>query len=282
MLADAAAVAARGLIVKVFNHNEIEDANELLAAGQADLAGAGALATSIEANAVDLRDAGVNVERLRLGHRNYVQPRRGAAPMLLPISRISADLLDPGSGKFTFSQEYQTLTQQNSGAAAAASSATAAAAYASETASAAAAAAAAAATPASVAQQIAASESKYVDYVTETGSGSGWVWRKWQSGAVEMWANGLEIQLSGWAAYSGDLYRSTGNLTYPVELADAEACVQVTAARAQTPVGAIIGYVRKYTTGAMVYVIRPDQNQSKFYADIYVRGIAAQTGGGNG
>lgn len=210
VLIDAAAAAERGLIVKKLDFNEIEDAAELKSAGQEELAKAGQIAASIEASAVDLADAGWDVARLRLGHKNPVQPKRAGAVQLLPISRISVDLINPGSGRYTFSQEFQTLTQiqtQTAGAAAHA-----------------AAKADSAATPESVAQQIAQAETKYGDYVTSFGSSSGWRWRIWNSGTLDA-AGKVAVTLGAASAYAGGLVIMSGTVTLPFSTANTGSAV---------------------------------------------------------
>ena len=201
MLVDATAAARDGLIVKVVDHSDIEDEQALKAAGLEDLAGAGRQAVSIEASAVDLADAGVDVGRLRLGHRNPVQLTRGGSEQILPISKISVDLIDPGSGRYTFSQQYQTLTQQQRATA--------------STASAAAETAANAATTQSVAQQIQQSEQKYVDWIAETGTTDGWNWRRWNSGAVEAWTV-RSVTMGAAAPYGTALEAAEGTITLPI------------------------------------------------------------------
>lgn len=213
VLIDAAAAAERGLIVKKIDFNEIEDAAELKSAGQEELAKAGQIAASIEASAVDLADAGWDVARLRLGHKNPVQPKRDGAVQLLPISRISVDLINPGSGRYTFSQKFQTLTQiqtQTAGAAA----------YAAAKAD-------SAATPESVAQQIAQAETKYGDYVTSFGSSSGWRWRIWNSGTLDA-AGKVAVTLGAASAYAGGLVSMTGTVTLPFSTADTGSAVTAT------------------------------------------------------
>ena len=213
MLVDSTAAAQYGLIVKVFNHKDIDTAAALKTAGQADLAGAGAIATSMEASAVDLADAGVNVGRLRLGHQNYVQITHTGTPVLLPISKISVNLIDPESGRYTFSQQYQTLTQQQSSAAAAAHAAQ-------QTAD-------AAATPESVAQQIAQSETKYADYVVQTGSGSGWRWRKWNGKDLEAWGV-ITVTMGTASAYTSELEVAEGSVSLPISTADTGSILHAT------------------------------------------------------
>lgn len=213
VLIDATAASERGLIVKKIDFNEIDDASELKSAGQEKLAKAGQIAASIEASAVDLADAGWDVARLRLGHKNPVQPKRDGAVQLLPISRISVDLINPGSGRYTFSQEFQTLTQiqtQTAGAAA----------HAAEKAN-------AAATPESVAQQIAQAVTKYGDWVTSFGSSSGWRWRIWNSGTLDA-AGRITVTLGQASAYAGGLVIMSGAVTLPFSTSDANSAVTAT------------------------------------------------------
>ena len=202
---DAAAAAERGLIVKKIDHNEIDDATALKNAGLADLDEAGRIAASIEASAVDLADAGWDVPRLRLGHRNPVQPARNSAVQLLPISRISVDLINPGSGQYTFSQEFKTLTQIQMKTAADAT-------HAGTTAD-------NAATPESVAQQIAQAETKYADYVSKVASSSEWTWKIWNSGALEAEFVG-DVVLNAATSYAAGLVIMSGTVTLPFETVD--------------------------------------------------------------
>lgn len=205
VLIDSDAAAANGLIVKVINYNDIDDPTALKAAGEADLDAAGLMATSIEVSAVDLADAGVNVGRLRLGHQNYVRVVRGGPTQLLPISRISADLIDPDGGRYTFSQQYTTLTQQQSATSAVAAAAASVAAN--------------AATSQSVAQLIAQSEQKYAAYVSGTGSGSGWRWRIWSDGTID--ADGvITVSMGSPSIYASGLQTATGTIALPFATAD--------------------------------------------------------------
>lgn len=204
MLVDNTAAAERGLIVKKIDHNDIDDATALKNAGLADLEEAGRIAASVEASAVDLADAGWDVPRLRLGHRNPVQPARNSAVQLLPISRISVDLINPGSGRYTFSLEFKTLTQLQTQTAADAI-------HAGET-------AAGAATPESVAQQIAQAETKFADFVTDSGVSGIWTWRKWNSGLAECWGVSVcSIPANGMSTL-GSLFSFDGQEAFPAGL----------------------------------------------------------------
>ena len=214
ILIDSAALARYGLITKKVDHSEIEDANELLAAGQQDLAEAGLLAVSVEASAVDLADAGVDVGRLRLGHKYLVRARRNDPGQILPISRISADLLNPGAGMYTFSQEFQTLTQQKNTAESAAYRAAAEATSAAEK-------AAHAATPDSVAQAISTSEAKYVDYVSAANGAPGWHWRQWQNGQIN--ATGvIDVTVGTPSAYGTGLQIASAVIALPFSTSDTD------------------------------------------------------------
>jgi len=213
VLIDAAAAAERGLIVKKVDFSEIETPAALKTAGEKELEKAGQIAASIEASAVDLADAGWDVARLRLGHKNPVQPRRNGSAQLLPISRISVDLINPGSGRYTFSQEYKTLTQIQTQTAGAAAHAAAKADN--------------AATPESVAQQIAQAETKYGDWVTTHGSSSGWRWRIWNSGTIDA-AGKVTVTLGSASAYAGGLVLMSGTATLPFSTADTNSAVTAT------------------------------------------------------
>ena len=58
------------------------------------------------------------------------------------------------------------------------------------------------------------------DYVTSTGSGSGWTWRKWNSGMAECWGN-FSQTLSITTTY-GSIYESASfNKTFPSGLFNA-------------------------------------------------------------
>lgn len=232
MLVDSAAAAERGLIVKKIDHSEIENASDLKNAGLADLEEAGRIAASVEASAVDLADAGWDVPRLRLGHRNPVQPARNSAVQLLPISRISVDLINPGSGSYTFSQEYKTLTQIQTQTAADAI-------HAGET-------AANAATPESVAQQIAQAETKYIDYVAQNGNDGDWSWRIWASGLKECWCvEEVSIASGGMTAW-GSVYTKGFTKSYPSGFFSAPPILSA------TPSGG--------TTGCWIGMAQPSQN----------------------
>lgn len=258
VLVDATAAARDGLIVKVVDHSDIEDAQALKAAGLEDLAGAGRQAVSIEASAVDLADAGVDVGRLRLGHRNPVQLTRGGAVQLLPISKISVDLIDPGSGQYTFSQQYQTLTQQQRATA--------------STASAAAATAANAATTQSVAQQIQQSESKYADWVAETGTTDGWRWRRWNSGTFEAWTV-RSVTMGAAAPYGSALEAAEGTITLPISV---QAGAVLTATISDSSQALICSVRQTGATVATVSIAAPTVS-TEYTVSIYLRGLTALT-----
>ena len=240
MLVDTAKADVFGLIVKVFDHTEIDTPEALKTAGEADLAGAGAEQISVEASAVDLADAGVNVGRLRLGHYNQVQPKHNGQTMLLPISKITADLLDPKSGKYTFAQKWESLSQQQAKTMA--------------TAAAAAQRAAAAATPESVAVQITQSETKYADYVSQTGSASGWRWRKWNGKDLEAWGV-FSVSMGAASAYAADLEAAEGIVSLPISTANTGSILQATVC--DNSDGAVASIRQTATDQLTVRVIAP-------------------------
>lgn len=258
VLVDATAAARDGLIVKVVDHSDIEDAQELKDAGLEDLAGAGRQAVSIEATAVDLADAGVDVGRLRLGHRNPVQVTRGGPEQLLPISKISVDLLDPGSGRYTFSAEYQTLTQQQRSTA--------------RTAATAAERSAEAATPQSVAQQITQSEAKYVDWIAATGTTDGWSWRRWNSGTVEAWTV-RSVTVGTAAPYGSALEAAEGSVTLPVSV---QAGAALTATVSDSSPAVVCAVRQTGATVATVSIAAPTVSAA-YTVSIYLRGLTALT-----
>lgn len=256
VLVDATAAARDGLIVKVVDHSDIEDAQALKDAGLEDLAGAGRQAVSVEATAVDLADAGVDVGRLRLGHRNPVQITRGGPEQLLPIDKISVDLIDPGSGRYTFSQEYQTLTQQQRSTA--------------RTAATAAERSAEAATPQSVAQQIRQSEAKYVDWVAATGTTDGWSWRRWSSGAVEAWTV-RSVTVGAAAPYGSALEAAEGSVTLPVSV---QAGAALTATVSDSSPAIVCAVRQTGATAATVSIAAPTVSATYTVA-FYLRGMTA-------
>lgn len=253
MLVDATAAARSGLIAKVVDHNDIDDAQQLKTAGLADLAAAGAQAVSIEATAVDLADAGVDVGRLRLGHRNPVRLTRAGPETILPISKISVDLIAPASGRYTFAQQYQTLTQQQLATATAANAAAATASN--------------AATSQSVAQQIQQSEQKYSDWVAETGTTDGWNWRRWHSGTVEAWTV-LSVTLGAAAPYGSALEAAEGTITLPISF---QIGAVLTANVSDVSLALISGIRQTGTTAATLTVAAPTVAGS-YTVSVMVRG----------
>jgi len=109
------------------------------------------------------------------------------------------------------------------------------------------------------------------DYVEKAGSdNAGWRWRKWHGGAVEMIAAAVPVSLGAWSSVTNDLYAASGNISYPVTLAAADAAVQVTAAG--TTQAVVYGVSGKTTSGAAVTVLRPDNTETGIAVDVYVCG----------
>lgn len=107
-----AAFRQYGLVLKTESFSDIEDANELLREGRKIADQATDPAGTVELSAVDLRDAGYDVQHFRLGMRNRVRSGVHGVSTLMPLVRIKLDLLSPDRSSYTFSAELETLTQK--------------------------------------------------------------------------------------------------------------------------------------------------------------------------
>lgn len=106
-----AAVSAFGRITAVVRYPDIEDASELLAAAQKDLAEHTAIASRFEINAVDLSRMGASVDKLRIGYSNTVVSPHGVSGTYR-CTKIVRDLMNPAKSKYTFGKVGKMYSSQ--------------------------------------------------------------------------------------------------------------------------------------------------------------------------
>ena len=115
------------------------------------------------------------------------------------------------------------------------------------------------------------------DYVVETGTQSGWKYKKWKSGLVECWASSLEVSMGNYSTWTTDLLYSTGSITYPFTFANSDnmdVFVNCTTKDGTTEVNGIILIAIKSTTGCQIRFVRKTA-ASKMYINAYIRGTLA-------
>ena len=203
---NTAAIAALGVrIAKVVTFDEIDDPDELYAAGAAVFSQGGGVLTSVELSAVDLKDAGVDVDRLRLGQYNRVYSPPHSIDMQMPLMKAEIDLLHPDNASFTFGVKLQGMIDQQKTAEKKTAAAAAAAKKKAD----------AAATPEQVAEAISQSEGRVADYIEATGTSGIWTYEKWHSGkAVCRGTHEITIS-SGGLSTTGNVYSKSQSVAYP-------------------------------------------------------------------
>ena len=205
-IGNPAAITALGVrIAKTVTFDEIEDPDELYAAGTSIFAHGGGLLTGIELTALDLYDIGVETDRLRVGNYYHVYSPPHSINVNMPLTKAEIDLLHPDAAMFFFGVSMTSLTERQTQTVRAAS----------VTATAALNKANAAATPAQVNAAIAASEARTYDYVTEISVVDGWFVRTWASGLKECrCVVSVMIPANGMTAWGG-IYYITATKAYP-------------------------------------------------------------------
>lgn len=222
---DATLAALFGRVVKKVEFREIDDPDDLYDAGEAYFAENGGALATLELTALDLCDAGVQTDRLRLGrsHR-VVSPVHGLDARSV-LGKISADILLPDNSGYTFGVETTSLTKAYRSAKKNAEQAKTMAAT--------------ALNRAAAAEQSADAASAAVgalgDFVTQTGTTSGWSWRKWNSGIMEAWVASLACEAASWSTW-GSTGMSIAHLSFdfPVTFFDTNYCVDVSVSRGAT------------------------------------------------
>ena len=149
---NTAAITALGVrVAKVVTFDEIDDADALYAAGAAVFSEGGGVVTSFSLSAVDLRDAGVNVDRLRLGNYYRVYSAPHGLDTQMPLTKEDIDLLRPADhAAYTIGKSETAMSEKQASQNRAANTAMSKASSAMTAASSAMAKANAAATPAQV------------------------------------------------------------------------------------------------------------------------------------
>ena len=204
-------------IAKVVTFDEIEDPDELYAAGAAFLNAGGGLTASVTLSAVDLHLADVNISALRLGEYNRMYAPN-FDPYMLPLTKCNMDLLDAENDSYSFGVTMTTLSEKQANQNKKAGGVSRTAETALQTASAAMRTATAAATPAQVSAAIAASEGRVGDYITEVSVSGDWTVRKWSSGLIEAACRVTAEIASGSMVAWGGVYVYSGTKAYPTGL----------------------------------------------------------------
>jgi len=110
---NAAAVAALGVrIARVVTFDEIDDPDELYAAGVSVFSQGGGLMTGLTLSAADLRDGGVETDNLRLGKIHRVQSIPHGIDTNMPLTKMDVDLMRPDEANYTFGIRTMSLTDQ--------------------------------------------------------------------------------------------------------------------------------------------------------------------------
>lgn len=267
---NSTAIAALGVrIAKVVTFDDIDDADDLYAAGAAVISQGGGVLTSMELSAVDLKDAGVDVDRLRLGQYNRVYSPPHSIDMQMPLMKEEIDLLHPDSAEYTFGVQLQGMTERQNAETKKNAAAAAAAQKKAD----------AAATPEQVAEAIAQSEGRVSDYIVETGTSGDWEYEKYKSGAVECRATSFAVSMGTYADWTTDLKYATGDIDYPFTFADADDMdvdVTVTNKSGTTEINGLILIAIKSTTKCRIRFVRKTA-ASTMYVNVRIRGKLAAT-----
>lgn len=204
---NSAAIAELGVrIAKVVTFDDIDDPDVLYTTGAAVFQQGGGVLTSMELSVVDLHDAGVDVERLRLGNYYSVDSPPHSIALQMPLVKMDIDLLRPDySSAFTFGIQMNGMVErQNTVVKQVAATAGEAKKKAD-----------AAATPAMVDAAIAASEARTGDYIEETDTDGNWTWIKWHSGWAECWRDSNHTVAANSLTQKGNVYMIDVSRSYP-------------------------------------------------------------------
>lgn len=115
------------------------------------------------------------------------------------------------------------------------------------------------------------------DYVIDTGTQSGWKYKKWKSGLVECWASSLAVSMGTYATWTTDLLYATGSIAYPFTFSDSDdmdVFVNCTTKTGTTEVNGIILIAIKSTTGCQIRFVRKAA-ASTVHVNAYIRGTLA-------
>lgn len=251
-----ALIARYGTVAKTIDFSETSNPQTLLAAGVSEAKKCGGEDVTIEATAIDLRDAGADVGALRLGQRHRVRYRALGIDHVYPISACVMRLTAPEGSTWTFGAKASSMTdrqvsQQRSAAATAERNGRSAAVNAG-----------------------AVSAILNGDYVKEAGGSGAWTWRKWASGAVEMWATDLETALGASTAWTSELLWQGGTVTWPIALDGTRPLhvrLQAVKPEGEAEYNGIVLIAVKKSGGATFRFVRKTA-APKVYLDVYVRG----------
>lgn len=108
-ISDDDGVSTYGWIVKVTHHDDITVASNLLAAGEADLAAAMGVATTINLTAADLSRAGYTVSPFAIGTKVPVKIENLDVDESMLIQKLTIDLLAPESSQLTVGATHKSF-----------------------------------------------------------------------------------------------------------------------------------------------------------------------------
>ena len=110
-IADEAAVAQFGFIVKAVTFDSITDANELLTKGQEHLRDVTKMVESIELTAADLATVDKDITSFHLGTQVDVYSKPHGIDQRFIVSKLSINLLDPAANRLTLGKAVQTFSE---------------------------------------------------------------------------------------------------------------------------------------------------------------------------
>lgn len=110
-IVDEDAQAQYGLIVKTVNFADIEDATELMTAGQAYLADSVNQWETVELTAADLATMDKTITSFHLGTQVRAKSKPHGLDQLFLVSKLSIKLLDPGANKMTLGKTIKAFSE---------------------------------------------------------------------------------------------------------------------------------------------------------------------------
>ena len=112
-ISDADAIAKYGLIFKTIVHESLTITQNLLDAGEADLAYAINPIHSLTITAVDLKKAGVDTTDIRFFEYVFIDSEPHGLSGKMLINKLTTDLLNPANNIISMGSDYGTFTQNN-------------------------------------------------------------------------------------------------------------------------------------------------------------------------
>lgn len=278
----AATRAVYGSIYRRVEFKEALTQAALYAAAQAYLEGVAASAVSLKLSAVENKLLGLAPHHMRISASYQTISEPHGLNAAFPLQKRGLNILAPESSSTEFGAAETALTEKQASWNRNAGKIAVKAETALQTASTALTKANAAATPAMVDAAIAASEARYNDYITDSGTvitdGNTWYYRKWSNGLVEFWTNGVTVSLRAFSDWTTELKYATGSFTFPFTMQSTETTnvqLQVVTKSGTTEVNGIDLIAIKSTTGVSIRFVRKAA-VSSVYLDVRVSGKIAQ------